>query len=1013
MGELSIRRSGGFAVPQQREVGRAEKTSSSQSASKPADAAVPEAPRSPAVRGQAELLLRAGRRTLRTGEAALAEVQDSLGRMAELAREAGGEKPDREALQAELEQLRGTIDRILRSAVSGGTPLFLDGEGGLEEGLEALLFAVMDAAAPEDGDQTLPGWLEDSLSGRLPTPEELLAGLGLDKTASAEEILAAVTGGALEGGTAAGYLAALYLGSVISGGDSPAEAMEGLRRLLEKVAEGVPLDQAVEELTDGAFTGMEDFERQFTGGTAPGMQAFLSALLLAGGESLLPDGAASLLALLAGLEGANLELLMSLLTPGQTPEADLSEAAAGAGTGAAGSAQADGASAPPSVQRFGEVQAEGRDLSGVSFDAAKGELTVGGEADVTIRGAGQEVRAIRLTGSGAVTLQDVKAAVLTVEAPAARMFSAGANHLGEVFFRENASLTLGGGLLRMGALHGGASNLLRLLEGAAAALGEEGEAPKELAVPVLVECPASLTARTVGVRGPDGKAVGPADLVWRTLLPGWSSVTAMEIDGRQMKPGLLHGIRAGLLRLWLEKGDPSSQGSPLHTLTLRGRDEVGRTRTRYAYLRWSQAAGAFQEMTVYPNPFTVTGGEEHRDWVYEEESHTLRILSSRVTAISGGAGEDANQVPFSGRVALADRVGAMELTLGGVVCRVPSGRAFDLGRANRVTLLLRDGADNWFESGAGCAGISLGEGTSLRIGRADLRGGGRTPAGTLTASGGAGGAGIGRDSGASRDRTSRIQILGGVITASGTGGGAGIGAGKQGAVGAITISGGTITSTGGQGGGAGIGGALGAPAGDITIQGGRITAVATHHAAAIGAGVQGACGDILITGTARIIKALGGDPGADIGACLFGGCGKVLVSGGASIGTARLQTRPGVSLQTGEDDVTLPQFRLSVRSLGLDGLDLLTREDARAAGAAIDADRRWVAQIQTAYSALHRRLEEGADRRRRGFGGGLVRDAGMAGELLRDVSQSIPRPSSQAMRTHGGDGGGDVRQLLR
>ena len=182
--------------------------------------------------------------------------------MAELAREAGGETPDREALQAELEQLRGTIDRILRSAVSGGTPLFLDGEGGLEEGLEALLFAVMDAAASEDADQTLPGWLEDSLSGRLPTPEELLAGLGLDKTASAEEILAAVTGGALEGGTAAGYLAALYLGSVISGGDSPAEAMEGLRRLLEKVAEGVPLDQAVEELTDGAFTGMEDFERQ-------------------------------------------------------------------------------------------------------------------------------------------------------------------------------------------------------------------------------------------------------------------------------------------------------------------------------------------------------------------------------------------------------------------------------------------------------------------------------------------------------------------------------------------------------------------------------------------------------------------------------------------------------------------------------------------------------------------------------------------------------------------------------
>ena len=118
---------------------------------------------------------------------------------------------------------------------------------------------------------------------------------------------------------------------------------------------------------------------------------------------------------------------------------------------------------------------------------------------------------------------------------------------------------------------------------------------------------------------------------------------------------------------------------------------------------------------MYPNPFTVTGGEPGRDWAYDEASHTLHILTPQVTAISGGAGTDANQAPFSGRIALADSIGTMELTLGGVVCRVSSGRAFSLGRANDVTLLLQRGSSNHFESGAGCAGISLGDGTSLRI----------------------------------------------------------------------------------------------------------------------------------------------------------------------------------------------------------------------------------------------------------------------------------------------------------
>ena len=63
------------------------------------------------------------------------------------------------------------------------------------------------------------------------------------------------------------------------------------------------------------------------------------------------------------------------------------------------------------------------------------------------------------------------------------------------------------------------------------------------------------------------------------------------------------------MRLWLAKGDLSNQGYPAHSLVMRGRDQMGRLRTRYAYLQWDQRTGGFQESEPYPNPFTVTGGK--------------------------------------------------------------------------------------------------------------------------------------------------------------------------------------------------------------------------------------------------------------------------------------------------------------------------------------------------------------------------------------------------------------------
>lgn len=1021
MGELTIRRNRGFAPVQHQEVSRAEKPSGgseSRRADETPGAAVSETLRQ-RMTGPEQHQVRESRRTLRTGEIVLDEVQDALERMAELARELASGEPDRSALQEELERLVERVDQIIRGASSGDARLFLDAE--TEDAAE-----VLEALSGKSAGSALPSWLLSGLSQNSLSPERILSALGLDKNASTLDILTALSGAPLESNAAAGRLAALYLGAVITARGtadalSAGSAAEGLRQLMEKVAQGVSVDEAVAVLTNGAFTGLADFQFQFTSGIIPGMDRFLYNLLLSGSETASLADAASLLPDGGGAGEMELEFLLSLLSAargaGGVPEAASADSAAGADlTGAPETAAGadllgapDSAAPPLLTVRMGNVQVMGRDLSGVSYDEGMGMLTIGGEADVMLQSAGEEAQAIRLTGSGAVTLRNVSVSVLEVPSAEARIFVTGTAVLEEVRLGQDTSLTLSGGSTRLGALLGG--SVLRLAGGAAVQAGRDGETPGTLTIPVVAEGPVLLAARAASVTGSGGKPMAPVDNLWKALLPGWSAMTSLSVNGQQERLALTFPDPA---RLWLAKGDPS-QGSPIHTVVIRGRDAAGHPMVRYAYLHWNQDAGAFEELCMYPNPFTVTGGEPGRDWLYEEETQTLHILTDQVTAVSGGPGTDARQEPFSGRIALADGIGRVTLSLGGVSCRVGRGRAFHLGRENDVTLILPNGTRNLFGSGPGRAGVSLGDGTALTIERDASLDGDRTPPGALAASGRDGGAGIGRDSGAGRDQTSSIRICGGAVTASGDGGGAGIGAGKHGAMGDITITGGTVDASG-SGGGAGVGGGLNAPVGSITIQGGSVTAIAASHAAAIGAGVQGPCGGVLITGTARVAKAQGGDPGADIGACLFGGCGEVRVSGGADIGAAKLRTRKGVTLQMGEDTVTLPQFRLSARALGLERLRVSTREEARAAETAIEAGRRWVAQIQEAYSALSSRMEQRSSRRFQKYVGeaeGPVRDTAAAGTLLRDMSRSIPLPSSQAMRAQGRQDTEDVRQLLR
>lgn len=126
----------------------------------------------------------------------------------------------------------------------------------------------------------------------------------------------------------------------------------------------------------------------------------------------------------------------------------------------------------------------------------------------------------------------------------------------------------------------------------------------------------------------------------------------------------------------------------------------------------------------------------------------------------------------------------------------------------------------------------------------ETTGGGKT--GSLTATGGAGGAGIGGGKGG---LAQRLTITGGEVTANGGGGGAGIGTGDasnadpaQVRGNRIQISGGVVTANGGAEGGAGIGGGKGTAASlknggsGVTITNGTVNATGGKGAAGIGSG---------------------------------------------------------------------------------------------------------------------------------------------------------------------------------
>jgi len=166
------------------------------------------------------------------------------------------------------------------------------------------------------------------------------------------------------------------------------------------------------------------------------------------------------------------------------------------------------------------------------------------------------------------------------------------------------------------------------------------------------------------------------------------------------------------------------------------------------------------------------------------------------------------------------------------VSAVSGQSALDSG--GNVTLYLK--GSTTLKSGANQAGIKVTDGEQLTIDNAP------SSQGSLSASGGAFGAGIG---GGFMQNGGAVTIHGGTVHAIGGDFSAGIGGAYNGNGGAVTISGGTVTATGGVR-AAGIGGGIGGSGGDVVITGGSIKASGIRSS--IGAGYVGADDGTLTNG---------------------------------------------------------------------------------------------------------------------------------------------------------------------
>lgn len=235
----------------------------------------------------------------------------------------------------------------------------------------------------------------------------------------------------------------------------------------------------------------------------------------------------------------------------------------------------------------------------------------------------------------------------------------------------------------------------------------------------------------------------------------------------------------------------------------------------------------------------------------------------------------------------------LKVTLSGVTITDPKGDAAPVSVSGTGDTAIELDGSNTLESSGWHAGLERNEEKNsdgnVVSGKLTIQDEDKN--GSLDATGGFGGAGIG---GANIKNSGALEITGGTITATGKQDGAGIGGGGSGGDGMVTISGGNITARGGSSDnpnaacGAGIGGGGFDGNATVIITGDAVIEEATGGGACagIGSGYYHAKTDITISGNAEVKNAQGGAQGAGIGGGGYGGTGTVTITDNAKVDNA-------------------------------------------------------------------------------------------------------------------------------
>ncbi|MDR1448256.1 MAG: leucine-rich repeat protein, partial [Candidatus Ancillula sp.] len=290
-----------------------------------------------------------------------------------------------------------------------------------------------------------------------------------------------------------------------------------------------------------------------------------------------------------------------------------------------------------------------------------------------------------------------------------------------------------------------------------------------------------------------------------------------------------------------------------------------------------QVPSRVQSTTITPKASTganiaLSDGDETEasgaGWTYDSTTSVYIINSGADVTITGTT---------TNKRVVVETSATATVTLNGASITSSSGSPIELSSGANLTLKLT-GSNVLTSNDTIHAGLNVPVNATITIQSAT--GGGISTEGSLTATGGEHGAGIG---GGYSETSGTIIIIGGTIHATGMcNGGAGIGGGSLKGAGDITINGGIIYATGGDG-AAGIGGGVLGDGGTIIINGGTTTVVGGYQGAGIGGGSLNSAGDITINGGSIIAQA-GEEGGSGIGgglAGIFSG-GTVTISSGST-----------------------------------------------------------------------------------------------------------------------------------